>query len=622
MVRAQDSRLSNSGGVTPPNIWRFLRPHIRRLAAGLCLVAINRLAGLVTPATTKFLIDDVIIRRHVQLLWPLAGAVLAATAIQALSSLALTQVLSKSAQRIITELRCKLQEHIGRLPLQFYDANKTGALISRIMNDVEGLRTLIGSGLVQFVGSILTALFGVIVLLRLNVSMTLISLMLILAFGILSRRAFVSLKALFRERIKAHAELVGRLTETLAGVRVVKGYRKEPAEARVFAVGAYRLMQQIFKALNVQAYMNLSSALLTGLVTTTIVVLGTRYVLAGQMTLGSFLTYTAFTGLMVSPILQLVDSGSQFTEAAAGLERMHEVLQEACEDDDPERNLALSRLQGEVEFENVSFGYSPGSLVLEDVSFSARAGSITALVGPSGAGKSTLIGLLAAFYKPTSGYVRVDDHDLARVCLHDYRSQLGLVLQETFLFDGTIRENVEFSSPGSSEAAILEACRAAYVHEFAERFPQAYDTVVGERGVKLSGGQKQRIAIARALLADPRILILDEATSNLDSESEFLIQGALAQLVRGRTTFVIAHRLSTIRIADQILVMEGGRIVERGTHDSLLTAGKRYFELYTRQYQMESNFLLIGTEQDNDAPDPDESLVENQRDLPAEPAAL
>jgi ABC-type multidrug transport system fused ATPase/permease subunit len=622
MAPGEDSRLHNRDGVVPPNIWRFLRPHLKRLAAGLCLVALNRLAGLVAPATTKFLIDDVIIRNHVQLLWPLAGAVLLATAIQAVSSLALIQVLSKSAQKIITELRCKLQEHIGRLPLQFYDANKTGALISRIMNDVEGLRTLIGSGLVQFVGSILTALFGLIVLLRLNVAMTLLALTLILAFGVLSRRAFVSLKALFRERIKTHAEIVGRLTETLAGVRVVKGYRKEAAEARVFAAGARRLMQQIFKALDVQAYMNLSSALLTGLVTTTIVVLGTRYVLAGHMTLGSFLTYTAFTGLMVSPILQLVDSGSQFTEAAAGLERMHEVLQEAREDDDPERTLGISRLQGTVEFKNVSFGYSPGSVVLEQISFSAPAGSIIALVGPSGAGKSTLIGLLAGFYKPSSGHLTVDDHDLARVCLEDFRSQLGLVLQETFLFDGTIRENVAFSAPGSSEAAILEACRAAYVHEFAEKFPQGYDTVVGERGVRLSGGQKQRVAIARALLANPRILILDEATSNLDSESEFLIQGALAQLVRGRTTFVIAHRLSTIRIADQILVMEGGRIIERGTHDSLLSAGGRYFELYTRQYQMESNFLLIGNEQDHETADPDSSLAENQPDLPAQPAAL
>lgn len=610
----------NGAGTISSNIWYFLRPNIGRLAAGLGLVAVNRLAGLVAPATTKFLIDDVIIRRHLHLLWLLACAVLAAAVVQALSSLLLTQILSKSAQRVITELRCKLQEHIGRLPLPFYDAQKTGNLISRIMNDVEGLRTLVGSGLVQFVGSILTAVFGVAILLRLNVFMTFISLTLIIIYGLCSRQVFVRLKLLFRERIKTHGELVGRLTETLAGVRVVKGYRMEREEARVFAGGACRLMQQIFRALDVQAYMNLSSALLTGFVSTTIVVLGARYVFAGRMSLGSFVTYTAFTSLMVSPILQLVDSGSQFTEAAAGLERMNEVLHEMPEDDDPARHLPVGHLEGQVHFEDVSFGYAPDSTVLQNISFVAEAGTITALVGPSGAGKSTIMGLLAAFYKPVSGRVRVDHYDLAHVRLQDYRSQLGLVLQDTFLFDGTIRENVKFSNPGSSEAAIMEACRAAYVHEFAEKLPQRYETVVGERGIKLSGGQKQRLAIARALLANPRILILDEATSNLDSESEFMIQEALTRLVRGRTTFVIAHRLSTTRIADQILVLESGRIIERGKHDSLLKAGGRYFELYTRQHEIDTNLLSIKRDQKYPMNGSAARPAHNGCDLTAEPA--
>ena len=579
------------------SIWPFLRPHLPRLSAGLLLVGINRVTGLVIPFTTKFLIDDVITKRHVQLLWPIALAVLSATAIQALSSFALTQVLAKAAQRVIMELRCKMQEHIARLPLRFYDGTKTGTVVSRIMNDVEGLRTLIGSGLVQFVGNILTSIFALMVLLRLNFVLTVIALSMIFGFGTLSRRVFGNLKVLFRERIKLNADIVGRLTESVAGVRVVKGYYKEQEEARVFASGMRRMLQQVFTSLNVQAYMGFSSAMLTGVVSTMILVVGTRNVITGQMTLGSFLTYTVFLSLMVSPVLQIVDTGSQFTEAAAGLERMHEILQESPEDADPERTISVPPLAGAVEFHNVSFGYVANSLVLQGISFSSEPGSVTALVGPSGAGKSTVISLLAGFYKPTAGTMTVDGYDLAHVRLSDYRSQLGVVLQETFLFDGTIRENVAFSRPGSTEQQIMDACRAAYVHEFAERFEHGYDTVVGERGVKLSGGQKQRVAIARALLANPKILILDEATSNLDSESESLIQEALARLIHGRTTFVIAHRLSTVLGADQILVLENGHILECGTHESLLVRKGRYFELYTRQHRMEANILAPASEE-------------------------
>ena len=573
------------------SILHFLRPHAARLLVGLALVATNRAAGLVMPFTTKLLIDDVITKKHIQLLWPIALVVLFATAIQAFSSLALTQVLAKAAQRVITELRCKIQEHIGRLPVRFYDSSKTGTIVSRIMNDVEGLRTLLGSGLVQFVGNALTSVFALVVLLRLSPKLTVVVLSLILSFGLVSKRVFGNLKTLFRDRARLHAEIVGRLTESVAGMRVVKGYHKEREEAGVFAAGVQRLLRQVFSALNVQAYMNFSSAMLTGIITTIIMVVGSRSVVLGTMTLGTFLTYTIFLGLMITPVLQVVDTGSQFTEAAAGLERIHEILQERPEDADPDRTLAVKELTAAVEFRDVSFGYSPGKSVLERVSFSSPAGSITALVGSSGAGKSTVINLLAGFYKPTEGTITVDGYDLARVGLSGYRSQLGVVLQETFLFDGTILENVAFSRPVSSRQEILKACHAAYVHEFAERFEHGYETTVGERGVRLSGGQKQRIAIARALLADPKILILDEATSNLDSESEFLIQEALARLIHGRTTFVIAHRLSTIQGADQILVLESGRIVERGTHGSLLRDKGRYFDLYTRQHRIETNVL-------------------------------
>jgi subfamily B ATP-binding cassette protein MsbA len=562
---------------------------------------VNRLAGLVLPASTKFLIDDVIGKRRVEILGPLVVAVIAATIVQAITSFSLTQLLSKAAQRLIAEMRRRVQQHVGRLPVAFYDATKTGNLVSRIMTDVEGVRNLIGTGLVELVGGIMTAVFALVVLMRLSPLMTIVAFLTLIAFVVALNAAFNTIRPIFRERGKINAEVTGRLTESLAAVRVVKGYHAESREAGVFARGIERLLENVLKTLTAVSVMNLSSTLLLGFVGAIVMLVGARQVLSGDMTLGDFFTYTVFLGFLVAPVFQIVQIGTQLTEAVAGLERTRELLDEWPEDRDPRRTVTIGPLRGDVRFEHVSFAYEADRLVLTDVSFAAEPGSVTALVGPSGAGKSTMIGLIAAFHTPTSGTVVVDGIDLATVRLDSYRTQLGIVLQETFLFDGTIRENVAFSRPDATEAEILTACRIARVDEFAEDFPDRYDTVVGERGVKLSGGQRQRVSIARAILADPRILILDEATSSLDSESEAYIQEGLSHLMRGRTTFVIAHRLSTIRRADQILVLEEGRIIERGTHDSLYALGGRYYDLYTRQHGVESNLFLAPGEAESAA---------------------
>jgi ABC-type multidrug transport system fused ATPase/permease subunit len=591
-----------------PDVWVFIKPRRWLFALGFVLMAVNRLSGLVLPYSTRPLIDDIIGKKHVQLLPPLVLLVLGATAVQGVSSFALTQLLSKSAQRLIAELRCKVQAHVGRLPVAFYDSNKTGALVARIMSDVEGLRYLVGTGLVQLVGSLLTAAIALVVLIRISPFMTGLAVILLLAFGVALKKAFGVMRPIFRERRKINAEVTGRLTESLGGVRVVKGYHAEAREANVFAGGVRRLLDNILKTLTAMSLMGFSSSVLLGIVSALIIYFGTQRILAGTMTLGSFLTYTIFLGLLVAPVFQIVDTGTDLTEAVAGLERTREILREPPEDDDPRRALALGTIGGEVSFENVSFAYDPGKTVLHGVTFRSEPGTVTALVGPSGSGKSTMIGLIAAFHVPTAGVVRVDGVDLSNVRLDSYRTQLGVVLQDTFLFDGTIRENVAFSRPNATEEEILEACRIARVDEFAKTFEKKYETVVGERGVKLSGGQKQRVSIARAILADPRILILDEATSSLDSESEALIQEGLSFLMRGRTTFVIAHRLSTIRRADQILVVEAGRIIERGTHESLYAAGGRYFELYTKQMGVEANLFLAPGESDEvreAAPEPE-----------------
>jgi subfamily B ATP-binding cassette protein MsbA len=570
----------------------LVRPRRGLLAAGLVLIAVNRVCGLVLPASTKFLIDDVIGARRADLLLPLVGAVVAATLVQGVTSFGLTQILSKAAQRLIADLRRQVQAHVGRLPVAYFDANKTGALVSRIMTDVEGVRNLIGTGLVELIGGLLTAAIALVLMLRISPGMTGVTLLSLAIFGLVLYRSFGTLRPIFRERGKINAEVTGRLTESLGGVRVVKGYRAEDREAAVFATGVGRLLANVLATLTSFSVLTLSSTILLGVVGAAVMYVGARQVLAGTLTVGGLFTYTMLLGFLVAPMFQVVSIGTQITEALAGLERTREVLHERPEDADPRRTVALGPLRGEVAFEDVYFAYETGKPVLLGVSFRADPGTVTALVGPSGAGKSTIIGLVAAFHVPTEGRVVVDGVSLATVRLDTYRSQLGVVLQETFLFDGTIRENVAFSRPEATAEQVLEACRIARVDEFATAFPQGYDTVVGERGVKLSGGQRQRVSIARAILADPRILILDEATSSLDSESEALIQEGLSFLMRGRTTFVIAHRLSTIRRANQILVVEGGRIVERGTHAALYTRRGRYREMYDRQHGVEANLFL------------------------------
>jgi ABC-type multidrug transport system fused ATPase/permease subunit len=575
-----------------PDIWALMKPRRGLLALGFLLMAINRLSGLVLPASLKYFVDTVLVKKQVGLLTPIVLAVLFATIVQGLTSFSLTQLLSKSAQKMITELRRKVQAHIGRLPISFYDANKTGVLVSRIMSDVEGVRNLIGTGLVEFVGGLMTAVIALVYLIHTSVLMTTVAFSILLVFGFGISKAFTTIRPIFRARPKITGEVTGRLTESLGGVRVVKGYHAEEREEKIFASGVQRLLDNVLKTLTATSLMSLSGAMLLGIVSVLMLELGGHKILSGSMTLGQWFAYNAFLAFLIAPVFQIVAIGTQITEAITGLERTREILKENPEDEAPGRTVALERVEGLVEMERVSFAYETRKEVLHDVSFRSEPGTVTALVGPSGAGKSTIIGLIAAFYVPSSGRVLVDGVDLSTVKLSSYRTQLGVVLQETFLFDGTIRENVAFARPEATEDEILAACHIARVDEFAETFENKYDTVVGERGIKLSGGQKQRVSIARAILADPRILILDEATSSLDSESEALIQEGLRYLMRGRTTFVIAHRLSTIRRADQILVVEAGKIIERGNHQTLYALNGRYYDLYTKQHAVEANLFL------------------------------
>ena len=581
-----------------PILWELIRPRRAVLALGFVLMVINRVSGLVLPYSTKFLIDSVIVKKHYALLKPLVLLVLAATAVQGITSFSLTQLLSKAAQRLIAELRQKVQAHVGRLPVSFHDATKSGVLVSRIMSDVEGVRNLVGTGLVDLVGGILTAIIALIVLFHISALMTGLAFAFLVCFAIALQRAFKTIRPIFRERGKINAEVTGRLAESLGGVRVVKGYHAEEREDSVFSRGVHRLLDNVLRTLTATSVMSLSASLLMGVVGAVIMYTGARQIAAGSLTIGGFFTYTLFLGFLIAPIMSIVQIGTQLTEAFAGLERSHEILSEPREDQDPKRTQMLGEIRGYVDFENVSFSYDGDRLVLNEVSFHAEPGTVTALVGSSGSGKSTTIGLISAFYVPTKGKVLVDGVNLSTVRLDSYRTQLGVVLQESFLFDGNIRENVAFSRPDATEEQIMRACRIARVDEFTESFADKYETVVGERGVKLSGGQRQRISIARAILAEPRILILDEATSSLDSESEALIQQGLSYLMKGRTTFVIAHRLSTIRRADQILVVEQGRIVERGTHEELYALRGRYYELYTKQHGLETNLFLAPGEGD------------------------
>jgi subfamily B ATP-binding cassette protein MsbA len=583
-----------------PQIWGLVKPRMGLLILGLFLMVINRVAGLVLPYKSKALMDSVLSTQHPhpEMLPQIIAFVFIAMIVQAITSFSLTQLLSKAGQRLIAEMRRQVQKHVGLLSVAYYDENRTGTLVARIMTDVEGVRNLVGTGLVEFVGGLLTALLSFLYLLYLSPKVTLTVFAVMGIFIFVLQYGFKTIRPIFRERGKINAEVTGRLTESLGGVRVIKGYHAEEREANVFAAGVERLLANVMKSLTMTSTLGAASTTVLGLVSSLVMYFGGHNVLGHTWTIGTYFSYNMFLAFMIAPVFQIVNIGTQLTEAFAGLDRTNEIMSELEENQTPGRTEKMPPIKGTVRFDDVQFAYEPEKPVLHGISFQATPGTVTALVGSSGSGKSTIISLVCAFHSPTSGRVLVDDVDLAHVDLNTYRSQLGVVLQDSFLFDGSIRENILFSRPDATEEQFLFACKTARVDEFAERFPETYNTIVGERGVKLSGGQRQRLSIARALLAEPRILILDEATSSLDSESEAMIQEGLNQLMEGRTTFVIAHRLSTIRRAEQILVVEQGRIVERGNHAELFALGGRYFDLYTRQHGLEANLFLAPGEGD------------------------
>jgi len=580
-----------------PSAWQEAREimwrHRAYLAVGLAVMLVNRLAGLVLPTTSKFLIDNVVGKHQAGLLVPLALAAGGATLVQALTSFTLSQVLGVTAQRAITDMRREVEAHVLRLPVRFFDSTKSGVLISRIMTDAEGIRNLVGTGLVQLTGGLLTATIALGVLFYLNWRLTASTIVILGVFGGLMAYAFSKLRPIFRERGQINAEVTGRLAESLGGIRVVKSYVAERSEQLVFTRGVNRLFRNIARTITGVSSLGAATTVIVGGIGVLMILVGGRAMLADRMTLGDFVMYVFFIGLVAAPLVQIASIGTQISEAFAGLDRIRELRQMTTEDvEDRSRRAVGDELRGAITFEDVGFAYTPGVPVLQGVSFHAPAGSTTALVGSSGSGKSTLISLVMAFNRPETGRILADGMDLAGIRLRDYRAHLGVVLQDNFLFDGTIGENIGFSRPHATGEEIRRVARIAHCDEFVKQLEKGYDTVVGERGVKLSGGQRQRVAIARAILADPRILILDEATSSLDSESEALIQDGLRRLRQGRTTFVIAHRLSTIRSADQILVIEGGEIVERGTHAELLAAGGRYRQLHDKQYRFESDQFI------------------------------
>lgn len=566
--------------------------HRYRLALGMSLMLVNRLVGLVLPASSKYLVDEVIGKGRAELLFWIALAAGAATVVQAVSSFALSQILGVAAQRAITEMRKSVQTHIARLPVSYFDQTQTGQLISRIMSDAEGIRNLVGTGIVQLIGGLVTAALALCVLFYINWRMTAITLVALAVFGGLLALAFSRLRPLFRERGEINARVTGRLNETLGGIRIVKAYAAERRERLVFARGAHKLLRNVARSMTGVSAITAASTVIVGGIGVIMITIGGNSVLSGAMTLGDLFMYIFFTALVAAPIVEIASIGTQFSEAFAGLDRIQEIKQLATEADGEATREPLGSLRGDVEFRDVTFEYNAGVPVLKHISFAAAAGATTALVGSSGSGKSTLVSLVMAFNRPLDGKVLIDGRDLTTIKLNDYRRQLGVVLQDNFLFDGTVAENISFSNPHATREQIVEASRIAHCDEFISEFAEGYDTIVGERGVKLSGGQRQRVAIARAILADPRILILDEATSSLDSESEQLIQEGLQHLRAGRTTFVIAHRLSTIRSADQILVLEAGEIVERGTHEELIGTNGRYKQLYDKQYNFERNRFI------------------------------
>jgi ABC-type multidrug transport system fused ATPase/permease subunit len=567
-------------------IKNIIWPRKKLLLVGLVLIIINRLSGLVLPGASKYLIDEVINKSNTHLLYTLLLAVAGAVTVQAITSFALTRLLSVEAQHLISILRAKVQQHIIYLPLRFFDNTKSGELVSRIMTDVEGVRNLVGTGLVQLFGGILTSVIALFLLIRINGLMTLYVLVPLIIFGLISLKAFGFIRPIFRERGKINAEVTGRLTESLGGIRVIKGFNAEKQEISVFEKGVEQLFLNVKKSLTATSLVTSSSTFLMGVASVVIMGIGANMIINHDMTIGDFFAFVMYLGFLIAPIIQMSNIGSQMTEAFAGLDRTEEIINVTKEGEERVRTQTLENLKGDIEFKNVTFSYEEDKPVLKDISFSAAAGSVTALVGTSGSGKTTIAGLAASFLKPDLGMITVDGVDLASIKLDSYRSRLGVVLQDDFLYEGTIRENILFSRPNAIEEELLTAVKGAHVQEFADRFEDGLDTVIGERGVKLSGGQRQRVAIARAILADPKILILDEATSNLDTESELYIQESLAQLMKGRTTFVIAHRLSTIRKANQILVIEDGQIAEQGTHEELIKTEGRYFQLYTYQVRI------------------------------------
>ncbi len=579
MAKIKKATQTNLSTVFKTIIW----PRRKYVLTGLVLIIISRAASLVLPGSSKILIDDVVPNGDLETLKWLIIAVVGAIIVQSVTSFALTQILSVEAQNLIAQLRSKVQAHILRLPIRYFDNTKTGELVSRIMTDVEGVRNLVGTGLAQMVGGILTSIVCLVLLIYISPLMTLYVLVPVIIFGFISLKAFGKIRPIFRERGKINAEVTGRLTETLGGIRVIKGFNAELQEIRIFAEGVDKLFRNIKSSLISTSIITSSATLLLGLASAGIMGIGGYMIMQDQLTFGDFLAFTLYLGFMIAPIVQMSNIGSQLTEAFAGLDRTEEIMSMAQESDDVERTIKLENFEGHIVFENVSFAYESDKDVIKNISFEAKPGTVTALVGTSGSGKTTIAGMAASFLNPDTGLIHVDGKDLKKLTLESYRSRLGVVLQEDFLFEGTIRQNILFPRPDATEEELLNAVNFAYVNQFTDKFEEGLDTQIGERGVKLSGGQQQRIAIARAVLANPKILILDEATSNLDTESESFIQASLKELMKGKTTFVIAHRLSTIRQADQILVIEDGEIVERGKHDELIEKEGRYFQLYTYQ---------------------------------------
>ena len=592
------------------DVWREARDliwrHRRRLALGMSLMLVSRAAGWVLPASSKFVVDTIlghadpsgipedpaVWAERIKMLWLVAGAVGAATVVQAITSFANSQIIGVAAQKAITDMRRRVQRHVSRLPVRFFDSTQTGILISRIMTDAEGIRNLVGTGLLQLVGGVMTGTIALGVLLWLNWKLTTLTILALAAYGVFMAVVFSRLRPIFRARGQINAEVTGRLSESLGGIRIVKAYTAERREQLVFTHGAHRLLRNVAKSMTGVSATTAISTVVVGVIGVIVIIVGGNSILTGAMTIGDFILYIASTFMLAAPVVQIAAVGTQISDAFAGLDRIHEVLSMRTEDEDEDQKLPVESIRGDVVFEDVGFEYVPGVPVLKGVSFHAPAGSTTALVGSSGSGKSTMISLVMAFNRPTAGKVFIDGNDLTGIRLRDYRDHLGIVMQDNFLFDGTIADNIRFSEPNASLEEAIRVSKIAHSHEFVDSFENKYDTIVGERGVRLSGGQRQRIAIARAILADPSILILDEATSSLDSESEALIQDGLRALRQGRTTFVIAHRLSTIRSADQILVMEGGEIVERGTHTELLELNGRYRQLYDKQYRLETDQFI------------------------------